>query len=102
VRFLALATSDDAAFDRLTSDASAALAESEARRTWELAQAGTIRSIDFRTDRRDVVLVLEADDEIAVQAILETLPMVEARLVSFEIIGLRPYDGWARLVGEPA
>lgn len=100
MRFLALATSDEAAFERLSPEAAEALASAEARRTWELVQAGAIRCIDFRTDRRDVVMILEAEDEVTAWAILGSLPMVEAGSISFELVGLRPYDGWARLFAD--
>jgi muconolactone delta-isomerase len=102
MRFLALATSDDGAFADLTPEAAADLAEAESRRTWELVQAGAIRTIDFRTDRRDVVLTLEVDDEAEASAVLASLPMAQARLISFEVIGLRPYDGWGGLFASDA
>ena len=99
MRFLALASSDDDWFARLAPADAAAMARDEARRTWELHQAGIIREISFRTDRLDVVLVLEAPDRPAAEAALASLPFVRAGGLAFELIGLRPYDGWARLFG---
>ncbi len=71
----------------------------EAARAWDLYQDDVIREIYFRADRREAVLVLEcANIEQARQA-LETLPMVQNRLIDFDLIPLRPYPGFARLFG---
>ncbi len=69
----------------------------EAARAWELQQAGMIREIYFRADRSDAILVLEAADVAEARAVLATLPLVEAGMIAFEIIPLRPYPGFARL-----
>jgi len=72
----------------------------EAAQVWALYQAGVIREIYFRQDRPEAVLVLEcADDEEARQA-LSTLPLVQERLITFDLIPLRPYPGLARLWEE--
>jgi hypothetical protein len=94
MRFLALATSDDDAFARLTPAASAAGARAEARRAWQLRQDGTIVEISFRTDRHDVVILLEAVDAEHAREALATLPFVRDGLVTFEVIGLVPYRAW--------
>jgi hypothetical protein len=102
MRFLALEQSAAGA-TWPDSAATETLLREEARRAWELHQAGVIREISFRTDRHDVVIVLECDDEPAARASLATLPLVRDGLITFEIVGLRPYDGWARLFApEPA
>jgi hypothetical protein len=95
VRFLALATSDEDWFARLTPAESAAGSRAEATRAWELSQDGIIRDISFRADRRDVVILLEASDEDGARAAVATLPFAAAGAISFEVFGLRPYDGWA-------
>ena len=97
MRFLALATSDDGFFERLPADRSIALAAAEAARTWDLYRDGVIREMSWRADRADVVIVLEAADLGAARTVISTLPFVEAGGISFEIVGLRPYDGWQRL-----
>ena len=99
MRFLALARSDDAWFDALSPAAAADRLRAEAQRVWDLYQDGVIRDIRFRTDRVDVVIELEAPDEAAARAVLATLPLAAAGAIEFELIGLRPYDGWARLFG---
>lgn len=101
MRFLALATSSDEYFERLTPAEAEAASRAEAARAWELYLEGVIRDISFRTDRRDVVIILEAVDEQAARDALATLPFVADGAVSFEVIGLRPYDGWEGLFAKP-
>ena len=74
--------------------------KSEARRVWELYQNGTIRELYFRADRPEAVLILECSDVRIAKEILDSLPLVQAGLIRFEIIPLVPYPGFARLFGE--
>ena len=74
--------------------------QAEARAVWELLQAGILREIHFRHDRPQAVIILEADSPQQAQAALAQLPLVKAGLIEFEVIGLRPYPGFARLFGE--
>jgi phosphoribosylformylglycinamidine synthase PurS subunit len=46
---------------------------------------------------RRVEMTVEAPDEAAARAALGTLPFVKAGALTFEVVGLLPYDGWARL-----
>ena len=78
----------------------AALLQAEARRAWELFQAGVIRELYFRADRHAAVLVLECASSEEAQAVLATLPLVAAGLITFEVIPLAPYPGFARLFSE--
>jgi hypothetical protein len=100
MRFLALATSRDEYFSALDAAEGDSMARAEARGAWELYRAGVIRDISFRTDRRDVVIILEVSDEVAAREALDSLPYVPAGGMTFELIGLRPYDGWARLSAD--
>ena len=71
--------------------------DTEARAIWKLAQAGIVREIYFRDDRPQAVIMLEAPSIDAARDILSRLPLVQAGLIEFEVIGLRPYPGYARL-----
>lgn len=71
--------------------------DAEARRAWELQQAGVIRELYFRTNEHAAVLLLECTDELEAREALATLPLVREGLISFDVIGLKPYDGFARL-----
>ena len=75
----------------------------ESYRVWELCQAGTIREIYFRQERDEAVLVLECESPTEAHEILNTLPLVQQKLIRFELIPLVPYPGFARLfVAEQA
>ena len=72
-------------------------ANDEARKAWELHQAGIIRELYFRADRNEAVLVLECASVSEAQEILAALPFVKAGLITFEVIPLKAYPGFARL-----
>lgn len=74
-----------------------ALLKTEAARAWELQQAGIIRELYLRQDRYEAVLILECQDVEEAKSILATLPLVQSGLITFEVIPLIPYDGFARL-----
>ena len=69
----------------------------EAQRVWELHQTGVIREIHYGKSSHNAVLILECKDEIEAKEILDTLPLVKEKLITFEIIPLIPYDGFERL-----
>jgi len=72
----------------------------EARKAWELHQAGMIRELCFRADHNEAVLVLECGTIYDAEAILATLPLVRAGLIEFELIPLKAYPGFERLFSE--
>lgn len=72
--------------------------EAEARRVLELQQADLLREIYFRADRREAVLILESRDAAHAREVLDSLPLVQAGLIDFEIIPLAPYTGFGRLI----
>ena len=74
-----------------------ALLIAEAQRVWELHQAGLIHEMYFRADRDEAVLVLECAGVDEARSILDTLPLVRAQLIGFELIPLIAYPGFARL-----
>lgn len=71
--------------------------KAEAQRVWELQQDGIIREAYFRQDRTSAVLVLECDNPADAQKVLAGLPLVQEGLISFDIIPLKVYPGFARL-----
>ncbi len=76
------------------------LARAEAARVWELYQAGTIREMYFRDDAPLATLIMECDSVDHAARAIESLPLVKAGAIAFEIIPLRAYPGFARLFGE--
>ncbi len=75
-------------------------AEEEARRAWELHQAGLIRELYFRADETTAVLVLECNSTDEAKNILAELPYVREDLIVFDLIPLKAYPGFARLFKE--
>jgi hypothetical protein len=71
--------------------------KAEALKVWKLYQANLFRELYFRADRSDAVLVLECPDIEEAKLALDTLPLVKEGLVTFDLIPLRPYPGFARL-----
>lgn len=71
--------------------------QAEARRAWELYQQGVIRELYFDGDQHSAVLILECDDIPQARAVLNTLPLVQAGLITFELRPLVPYSGFGRL-----
>jgi hypothetical protein len=80
-----------------TAEAFQPLLKDEARGVWELQQSGALREIYFNAEQHTAVLVLECSDIGTARRMLATLHLVEAGLITFDIIPLVPYDGFARL-----
>ncbi|MEW6196591.1 MAG: superoxide dismutase [Bacteroidota bacterium] len=70
------------------------LLKEETRTVWELYKQRIIRDIYFRADRKDAVIIMECGDVDEAKKFLDTLPLVREKLISFDIIPLRPYDGF--------
>jgi hypothetical protein len=75
--------------------------QDEARALWGLYQAGVVREAYFRPDQHTAVLVLESESLAHVEAALASLPLVQRRLITFELIPLEPYSGYSRLFLHP-
>ena len=75
-------------------------AKAEALKVWELWQSNVIREIYFRADRDAAVLILECGSIPEAHEILGTLPFVRSNLISFEVIPLKAYPGFARLINS--
>ncbi len=71
--------------------------QAEARHVWDLYQSGLIREAYFRADRSEAVLILECPTFDDASLALDSLPLVQAGLIRFELIPLSPYPGFARL-----
>lgn len=69
----------------------------EARKVWELYQAGTIRELYFRANRNEAILVLECISVEEAERVLSELPFVREGLINFEHIPLKAYPGFERL-----
>ena len=54
-------------------------------------------SVQGRQLENEAVLVLECASVIEANEIIETLPFVQAKLITFELIPLKAYSGFERL-----
>jgi hypothetical protein len=70
--------------------------EAEARKAWELHVAGFIRELYF-TDDQCAVLVLEVRDKAHAREVIGQLPLVQHRLIDFDLLALTAYPGFSRL-----
>lgn len=71
----------------------------EAKAAYKMLLSGTLREIYF-TGSKNAVLVLECEGKVAAQLLLDQLPLVRKGIIKFELMDLRPYTGFTRLM-EP-
>jgi hypothetical protein len=83
-----------------TAEAFQKYAKDEARQVWALYQAGVVRETYFRVDRSEAVLVLECPSVDEAREALSTLPYVQNKLITFELIPLKAYPGFERLFAK--
>jgi len=69
----------------------------EARQAYRLVLAGSMREMYF-TEEHIAVLILEADNLDRAREILGTLPLVKAGMIEFDVMELRPYTGFGRIM----
>jgi muconolactone delta-isomerase len=93
MKFLAL----ERELPNASADAFLPLLKAEARGVWELQQSGAVRETYFNANAHTAVLVLECSDVEAAHHLLAKLPLVQAGLITFDVIPLVPYDGFERL-----
>lgn len=72
----------------------------EAAKGWELLSTGVFREMYFRTDRGGAVLVLECADVAEARKVIDTLPLVKAGLVDFDLIPLGPFMPFTTLFAK--
>jgi hypothetical protein len=96
-KFLAIGTRRPHA----TADAIAPYSRHEMTTVWRDYLNGTIRELYQRADGSGVVMVVEAEDEAAVQAMLDKLPLSQAGFLDTQVIGLAPFALWSALFREP-
>lgn len=70
----------------------------EAACVWALKKQSVIREIWFTVRDRRAVLLLECASEAEAQEHLAGLPLVREGLITFDVLPLRSYDGFDRLI----
>ncbi len=69
----------------------------EAQHVFELYLSDTLREIYF-TENRNAVLILESKNKSTAKKILDSFPLVKSGKIKFELMELRPYTGYQRLI----
>ncbi len=73
------------------------LLKAEAHRILKLYLSNTLREIYF-TENRNAVLILEANDMDTAKQLLDSLPLAKSGKITFDMMELRPYTGYERLI----
>ena len=73
------------------------LLKEEAQHVYRLYLSDALREIYF-TENKNAVLVIEAEDKNAAILILDSLPLVKSGKIKFEVMELRPYTGYERIM----
>lgn len=73
------------------------LLEQEAQHVFQLYLSDSLREIYF-TESKSAVLILEIEDRETAEKLLNSLPLVKAGMIRFDVLELRPYPGYARLI----
>ena len=72
--------------------------KAESKRVLELYENGIIREIYFKAEQHNAVLILECIDKTDAENILHTLPLVNEKLIAFDVSQLIPYNGFSKLI----
>ena len=73
------------------------LLEQEAQHVFQLYLSDYLREIYF-TEDKNAVLILETTDRERAEKLLNDLPLVKEKKIRFEIIELKPYTGYERIM----
>ena len=73
------------------------LLKKEAQHVFELYLSDTLREIYF-TENKTAVLILESKDKSTAKKILDSFPLVQSGKIKFDLMELRPYNGYERLI----
>ncbi|MBK8241976.1 MAG: superoxide dismutase [Saprospiraceae bacterium] len=69
----------------------------EAQHIFQLYLSDSLREIYF-TENKNAILILETSDKESALTLLETLPLVKSGKIQFDIMELRPYTGYERII----
>jgi len=73
------------------------LLKDEAQNVFNLYLSDSLREIYF-TEDKNAVLVIETEDKKTAIKLLDSLPLVKSGKIKFDIMELRPYTGYKRLM----
>lgn len=73
------------------------LLQEEAHHVYHLYLSDSLREIYF-TENKNAILILETEDKETAIKLLGTLPLVKYGKIKFDIMELRPYTGYERIM----
>ena len=73
------------------------LLKDEAQHIYNLYLSDSLREIYF-TENKNAILVMETSNRSEAIKLLDTLPLVKSRKIKFEVMELRPYTGYKRII----
>ncbi len=71
----------------------------EAKSVYKLILSDVLREIYF-TENKNAVLILECISKDKAEHILQKLPLVQKKIISFDLMELNPYTGLSRLIKD--
>ena len=69
----------------------------ETLHVYNLYLSGSLREIYF-TENKKAIIVLETKDKKTALKLIEKLPLVKSKKINFDVMELRPYTGFERLL----
>jgi hypothetical protein len=73
------------------------LLKDEAQHVYDLYLSDSLREIYF-TENKNAILIMETEDKKTAIKLLDTLPLVKSGKIKFEVMELRPYTGFERIM----
>lgn len=74
-----------------------AILREEAHHVFQLYLSDSIREIYF-TEEKNAVLILETKNKKSAKELLDDLPLVKNKKIRFDIVELKPYTGFERII----
>jgi hypothetical protein len=71
----------------------------EAKSVYKLMLSDFLREIYF-TENKNAILILECESKEIAEHLLRELPLVQKKIIGFELMELNPYTGLSRLMNE--
>ena len=75
------------------------LLKDEAKHIFQLYLSDSLREIYF-TENKNAILVLETENKEAAIKLLDEFPLVKTGKIKFEVMELRPYTGYERIIKQ--
>ena len=69
----------------------------EAQHIFQMYLSDSLREIYF-TEDKNAVLIMETKDKKTAERLLNSLPLVKSKKIRFEIMELKPYTGYERII----